>query len=104
MSRSTYCPQLSPGRSERGGPEVSLLGCFKWKSTSFSGLTCVFDHHAGGKTPEGVRRRTQSFKWGRATDQLGEGVCPGDGRSTMWTTVVGHNVSTASERRSENHG
>jgi len=104
MSRSTYCPHLSPWRDEYSGPEALLLGCFKWRSTSFSGLTCVFDHHAGGGTPEGSRRRTQSFKWGCTTDQLGEGVSPVDERSTMWTTMVGHNVSTASYRRLENQG
>jgi len=36
------------------------------------------------------RQRVHYFKWGHTTDQLREGVSPGDKRSTMWTTMVGH--------------
>jgi len=101
MSRSTYSPYLNPGRDERSRPETSFLGCFKWRSTSFSGLTCVFDHHTGGEAPEGLHQHALCFKWGHTTDQLGEGVSPRDERSAKWTTVVGHYVSITSDRRSE---
>ena len=49
---------------------VSVLGqkhrsraFFKWGSTSFSGLTCVFDHHAGGRT-QGVPPAYPAFQVG----------------------------------------
>jgi len=41
---------------------------------------------------------------GHTTDQLREGVSPVDRRSTMWTTMVGHNMSATSDRRSDSHG